>query len=169
MPLLNCCIYYFNTSHVSINPSSEGTSEPYRSISIHLMFLLIDPCTEQRPVAWYFNTSHVSINPHLPFQRQDSEIISIHLMFLLILPVLTNVKTSCQISIHLMFLLIRRSTTSGSGREHFNTSHVSINLAATSFGVRNFSISIHLMFLLIYNSAIMQRMKEIFQYISCFY
>ena len=74
--------------------------------------------------------------------------ISIHLMFLLIRGARFLQAGSNRISIHLMFLLIAYRSGEFAENAHFNTSHVSINLAGLVFE---------------------KETLELFQYISCFY
>ncbi len=142
-------LWHFNTSHVSIN---QAKLHHVRTTMVH------------------FNTSHVSINllhrsyfwPYPP--------ISIHLMFLLIMLQVLRHSLPSNISIHLMFLLIFTVKKLGRFKQHFNTSHVSINHCATPTTVISSpTISIHLMFLLIRNMFINGFTLWQFQYISCFY
>ena len=68
----------------------------------------------------------------------------------------TTIQTGSQkfISIHLMLLFNRSRELSGIQRQHFNTSNVTIQLAANSYSIHNSFISIHLM--LLFNSYINQ-------------
>ena len=139
---------YFNTSHVSINPSLYRKCGFPAYISIHPMFLLILGTARPKPKFHDFNTSHVSINQKETKFHGSCEAnfntshVSINqnqgILFISLYP----------ISIHLMFLLInfRRNL------------------------VRNWIfISIHLMFLLIAKLLLYARENDLFQYISCFY
>ena len=139
---------YFNTSHVSINQRCGWIGTGEKTISIHLMFLLIRlwDCK----TLWY-------------------GIISIHLMFLLITVRNIGRRKRIYISIHLMFLLILLAASYSSSISHFNTSHVSINPYSFPSSYWNPFISIHLMFLLIaqFYGVYADGLK--FQYISCFY
>ena len=76
---------YFNTSHVSINPSCN-CGEYDRFYHFNTSHVSINPaieCTMCHPEV-YFNTSHVSINPRGTGRTLEKVQISIHLMFLLI-------------------------------------------------------------------------------------
>ena len=76
---------YFNTSHVSINPSCN-CGEYDRFYHFNTSHVSINPaieCTMCHPEV-YFNTSHVSINLFIRHSRCRQKFISIHLMFLLI-------------------------------------------------------------------------------------
>ena len=57
----------FNTSHVNVNQKfMQGKGVKCR-ISIHLMLMLIKPCTLAAILGYaYFNTSHVNVNPFTP-------------------------------------------------------------------------------------------------------
>ena len=123
-------------------------AEIITNISIHLMFLLIQPETGLPQAAIHFNTSHVSINRGGRQGNRPCQNISIHLMFLLIRETRELFRFFARISIHLMFLLIK----------NFIVFHVG--------GVL---ISIHLMFLLIRAEGDSPDCVEVFQYISCFY
>ena len=81
-------------------------------------------------------------------QRQRTR-ISIHLMFLLIGYSGSRTAGTVLISIHLMFLLITEDQLEAWIKQHFNTSHVSINPNTDHRQIQAFLISIHLMFLLI--------------------
>ena len=140
---------YFNTSHVSINPTVTRcrTDKPVISIhlmfllihapygqvgrhggiSIHLMFLLIRRAWKNFWQREDFNTSHVSINLTSWFMKRFMIGISIHLMFLLILGTTKcatlwywNFNTS-HVSINPEDILVNAL------HLDFNTSHVSIN------------------------------------------
>ena len=139
---------HFNTSHVSINPTTEAC----------------------RVRGWEnFNTSHVSINRVTGCIWREKYRISIHLMFLLIVKTPPNggnansdFNTS-HVSINPVSTRLAQPT------PYFNTSHVSINLFIRHSRCRQKFISIHLMFLLIAEDAPQLPVAEEFQYISCFY
>ena len=116
-------------------------------------------------------------------------IISIHLMLMLIKNRLEREQENSYISIHLMLMLIGYSKQKNHIEQHFNTSHVNVNLCIfRSLNVvfkisihlmlmlirfnflyfcSYFLISIHLMLMLISQVVIWRKMAEIFQYISC--
>ena len=63
MHIFLCCpLANFNTSHVSINRCLYYGARRLGEISIHLMFLLIQPVPSLWHLDYHFNTSHVSIN-----------------------------------------------------------------------------------------------------------
>ena len=78
--------YYFNTSHVNVNPRAPTVSQN---------------------VIQNFNTSHVNVNQKAMGGCRGQETISIHLMLMLIS--LTNGEGFIfqMISIHLMLMLIQ--------------------------------------------------------------
>ena len=121
-------------------------AEIITNISIHLMFLLIQPETGLPQAAIHFNTSHVSINRGGRQGNRPCQNISIHVSI--------NQKLHCF---------------SCRGRANFNTSHVSINPCGRRFPGSCGSISIHLMFLLILLPNGNRFVLKPFQYISCFY
>ena len=107
---------YFNTSNVTIQRVLAYRCILWNFISIHLM-LLFNSYTVLRTKA-IFN-------------------ISIHLMLLFNSE--TTIQTGLQkfISIHLMLLFNRSRELSGIQRQHFNTSNVTIQLAANSYSIHN--------------------------------
>ena len=160
---------HFNTSHVSINHNRRTDWIERKSISIHLMFLLIGLHRVMQKRQHNFNTSHASIN-------QASETASC--LFY------CHFNTS-HVSINLCDFVCARLA-----GHYFNTSHVSINLFPAGDSAPCSPISIHLMFLLIlsrrgqrplqpdFNTshvsinpicAAAELLYLLFQYISCFY
>ena len=139
----------FNTSHVSINQiwiQMHNVWHQYFNtshVSINLLSAAFQICSKLN-----FNTSHVSINLRIACSDGLCKPISIHLMFLLIIISLQDTFNHMHISIHLMFLLISLTIAAMYTDNYFNTSHVSINqgINTDSIGIRN-----------------------VFQYISCFY
>ena len=183
---------HFNTSHVSINPTTEAcrvrgwenfnTShvsinrvtgciwrEKYR-ISIHLMFLLIVKTPPNGGNANSdFNTSHVSINPVSTRLAQPTPYFNTSHVYINQNSEIVQ-RNHRVISIHLMFILIVwKLPYWGSDADNFNTSHVSINRSIRNNPeslINHFNTS-HVSinrFRAFFRDEILK-----FQYISCFY
>ena len=145
-------------------------AEIITNISIHLMFLLIQPETGLPQAAIHFNTSHVSINRGGRQGNRPCQNISIHLMFLLIKNFIVFHVGGVLISIHLMFLLISEKRCKRRINNVISIHLMFLLIVLVSVRVhQNPPISIHLMFLLIIDSAPRYQSRKKFQYISCFY
>ena len=102
---------------------------------------------------WFFNICNISI-------------VSIHLMLLFIIVTSPFVCTFTVVSIHLMLLFIKNLTKMILSVHCFNTSHVTLYLAAPLATIKYCLVSIHLMLLFIlYGYGRMEATTE-FQYIS---
>ena len=121
-------------------------SDSLRSISIHLMLMLISQKQYEKFMDLYFNTSHVNVNQRRNKAGNTDFTISIHLMLMLIKVLLLLRIEECLISIHLMLMLI-------------NSIGFLKNLTCV--------ISIHLMLMLIFCTFSITPSYASFQYISC--
>ena len=151
MHIFLCCpLANFNTSHVSINRCLYYGARRLGEISIHLMFLLIQPVPSLWHLDYHFNTSHVSINHGCKLRkwRIENNFNTSHVSINPAAHAGRGCRSRYFNTSHVSINLWPRKNAFG-WWIYFNTSHVSINPSCKIRSMAFHFISIHLMFLLI--------------------